>query len=393
MRSRETVYEGRCPGGGALRLNVSGGAIVSVESRPDDERLPWLLPVLVDLQHNGALGHFFTFMEEPDLEIMPAIMNHIRRHGVGRVRLTLITVEPARLEKTLRLLDRFLSADPDAAALFFEFFQEGLFISPADGWRGAHLPGAVINPDYDLFLKLDEASGGRIKAVNVAPEQPGGLDFISRAVADGRTVCLGHACPDTPAIREAAARGASVVTHFGNGSAPMIHRFKNPFWGFLDTPGLRLGLICDGCHLPPEVVGTAYRCKGADGCLPVSDSGGDAGKPPGIYRDGEGRAFEITSERRIVLAGSELMIGAWFQQDRCVEFLVEQLKLDLVEAWRRCSEVPAAAAGIRLPRPEAGEEASFVLARWQDGLVIEQAVHRGVPALKGPSRPSDPGQA
>ena len=108
MTVANRAYEGRLPRDGAVRITVSGGTIAAVEPRPDDPALPWALPVLVDLQHNGALGSFYTFMDEPGLEVLPAIMRHIRRHGVEARRVIaasgnilrarrLIIYEPARL--------------------------------------------------------------------------------------------------------------------------------------------------------------------------------------------------------------------------------------------------------------------------------------------------------
>ncbi len=85
------------------------------------------------------------------------------------------------------------------------------------------------------------------------------------------------------------------------------------------------------------------------------------------------------------------MMGAWFQQDRCVEFLVESVGLTLADAWRQCSEIPAAMMGLKLPKLAPGEEASFVLAHWDKGLVLDQAVHFGQPVLEAPIRPSASG--
>ena len=72
-----------------------------------------------------------------------------------------------------------------------------------------------------------------------------------------------------------------------------------------------------------------------------------------------------------------------------MEFLVRELGMSFTEAWEQCSTIPARMIGERLPGIEAGEEASFVLARWDDGLVIEQSVHLGVPYLKSPIQPTD----
>ncbi len=380
-------YEGRLPNGTAVAVTVVGDRIGTVEAFPAASPLPYLLPVLVDLQQNGAFGTYYHQLAERGPERLREIVDLLRRHGVGRVQLTVPTYEFTKTVANYRLLDQLLNSDPDLATLYFGFFHEGNFMSPQDGWRGAHMQCWIEPPDYDRFRLLDEASGGRIRTVNVAPEEPGGLDFVERAAAAEKVVGLGHCCPDAATVAEAVARGARWVTHFGNGAATQIHRFRNPFWSFLAHPELTLSVICDGFHLPPDVVKAAMACRPVGGCVPISDASPYSGCAAGHYDEYGGHPFEIEPNGFIHLAGSELLHGAWFQQDRCVEWLVQNLGLSLPEAWLRCSEHPAAAAGLALPRPEPGQEASFVLAHWDSGLVIDQAVHCG--RDYGSCRPTD----
>ena len=368
-------------------LEVSGQKISKVTEIPADETLPMLFPPLVDLQQNGALGTYFTNFCNEDPENLNKVADFLRKHGVGRVQLTTTTASINSLKKSLSAIDKKLSAEPELESLFYGIFHEGVFISPRDGWRGAHPAEHILFPDYAMFERLNDASGNRIKTVNVAPEEPGGLAFISKAVSHGFTVAIGHCCPDNKVVKEAVKLGASLVTHFANGAAPNIHRFKNPFWSFLDEPDLKLGLICDGFHLPPEVVGTAFKCKGTENCFVVSDASGYSGYPPGLYERDNNRSFEIRADGLLHLAGQEILMGAWFQLDRGVEFLVKQLNMPLTDAWRQCSEIPAKIAGIKLPVMQAGENADFVLASWDDGLVIEQTVFNGKQYLDSPYRP------
>jgi N-acetylglucosamine-6-phosphate deacetylase len=373
-----------------VSVEVAGTQIVAVETVPERPDVPYLLPVLVDMQQNGAFGIYYHQLAERGVERLQDVADLLRRHGVGRVQLTIPTYDLAKTAANYRLLDRVLAEDKDLATLYFGFFHEGNFMSPQDGWRGAHMRHWIVPPDYDQFRELDDASGGRIRTVNVAPEEPGGLDFVARAAEAGKVVGMGHCCPDAETVAEAVARGARWVTHFGNGAAPQIHRFRNPFWSFMAHPELILSVICDGFHLPPDVVKAAMACREPGGCIPVSDASPYSGSPPGHYDEhGGGHPFDIEPNGFIHLSGSELLHGAWFQQDRCVEWLVQNLGLSLPEAWARCSEQPAAVAGLELPRIEPDQEASFVLAHWDDGLVIDQAVHNGKPYLDSPCRPTD----
>ena len=349
-----------------MEVEVRGSRIHRIHPLSEDRwsgDLPYLLPVLVDLQHNGALGAYYGEIPEMGVTKLRDIAAHLRRRGVGRCLLTLVTQERSELVRVAAFLGQVLGSHRELERLFFGIFHEGVFISPRDGWRGAHAPAWIERPDWDRLREIDDLTGGRIQLVNVAPEEPGGLEFIERAVAAGKKIAL----------------GATMVTHFGNGAASQIHRFENPLWTFLDREELTLGLICDGFHLPGSIVRIAMKCKGREKCLPVSDASGCSGLLPGAYDILGGRRIEITPSGRVHMAATpDILAGGWFQQDRSVEFLVREAGFTFLEAWDQCSRVPARAVGLTLPSMAEGEEASFVLARWDDGLVIEKAVHAGL---------------
>jgi N-acetylglucosamine-6-phosphate deacetylase len=372
------TYTGRLMSGECVRINVADQKITRVESIPQDDSFPYVLPVLVDLQQNGGLGTYYNMLEETGKNKLYDIAALLRRNGIGRCLATLTTHPFDSLMKSAALFDETLNNDRDLEKLFFGFFQEGVFISPQAGWRGSHSPKYILKPDWEKFRELDKQSGNRIKVVNVAPEEPGGLDFVEQAANAGKKVTLGHCCPSTEIIRKAVERGASMVTHFGNGAAPQIHRFKNPFWEMLNNDKLKLGLICDGFHLPPELVELAIKIKGRANCYMVSDATGYSGKAPGIYQVSKDLKIVIEKNGYIHVKDSEILSGAWFQLNRGVEFLVNKLGMTFLEAWEQCSLVPANVIGIKLPQIAEGEEASFVIAGWQDNSVkIKHSVHNG----------------
>ncbi len=371
-----SIYQGITLDGEAVEIRVNGEEIEAVRAIPPVPGLPRLLPVLVDLQQNGALGHAYNNLNGDGRSELRIIAEHLLRNGVGRVLATFTTAEYSRLKTAAATLRKVLDGDPVLNSLFAGIFHEGVFISRDRGWRGGHVPDFILEPDWEKFRQLNRLSGGRVRMVNIAPEEPGALDFIGKAAASGVRVSLGHCKPDSETIHEASRRGASMVTHFGNGAAPEIHRFANPFWGFLDDPALSLGLIGDGFHLPPEIVRTALRCKGPEHCFMVSDANIYSGCKPGLYHRIGGLDCVIEDNGFIHVHGQEILAGAWFQQNRSVEFLVETCRIPFDTAWRLCSVTPAALAGLSLPMLRAGEEASFVIYSYNK---IQRTVFKGVP--------------
>lgn len=355
------IYKGILLSGEAVELTVSGHLIIQSQQIETSADLPRLLPALVDTQHNGALTHAYNNMTENSAGELQEIAGHLKKNCVGRVLATFTTTDYPRLEKAAGALNKILSADPMLGALFTGIFHEGVFISPDKGWRGGHAPEFIMPPDYNRFSRLNESAGGLIKLVNVAPEVDGALDFIEKVSASGIKVALGHCHPNAATIHKAADCGASIITHFANGSAPEIHRFNNPFWGFLDEDRLSPGLVGDGFHLTPEVVRTVVKCKGPENCFMVSDANIYSGCAPGLYHRIGGLDCVIEENGFIHVAGQEILAGAWFQQNKCVKFLTDTCGFDFETAWKMCSVYPARIAGIDLPMLKAGDEATFVV--------------------------------
>ena len=379
-----TFYEGITLDNRAVRITVSGGKISSCSDIPYTADLPRLLPVLADLQQNGALGYAFNQLDGRTAQkALQVIGDHLLVNGVGRVLATLPTAPYDVLQNAAGCIAGVLDSDEKLNTLYAGIFHEGVFISPDFGWRGGHKPEYIRSPEWQIFADFDRASGHRVKMVNVAPEVPGAMEFIRRAADAGIKVAIGHCHPDAATIRQAVKNGAQMVTHFANGAAPEIHRFKNPLWGFLAEEGLALGLVGDGFHLPPEVTQVAIKVKGVENCFMVSDANMFSGCAPGIYQRIGGMDCQIEENGFIHVVGQDILAGAWFQNNRSVEYLVNHCKVDFDTAWRMCSTIPAKLCGITLPELSGGEEASFVLAKFNNGkLQINKTVFCGKEYIK-----------
>jgi N-acetylglucosamine-6-phosphate deacetylase len=285
--------------------------------------------------------------------------------------------------KSLAVFNKAAGADADLARLYAGVFFEGNYMSREFGWRGVHNPDWMRLPAWDEWSRLQEAAGGRIRVFNVDPSLPGALPAIAAARKNGVCTSMGHCGPDAATIRKAVEAGADLVTHFGNGAPPTIHRHRNPFWTWLADPRIRVGLIADGHHLPGDLLITALKAKGQGKAFLVSDAASTSGLPPGVYGGVEVDPNGFTHP----VGERELLAGAWHQVDRCVERLCE-LGWSLADAWRQASDVPAKVMGIPLPKIAAGEPAEFVQSRWTDnGLSLEQVVVMGEEILMEPVHP------
>jgi N-acetylglucosamine-6-phosphate deacetylase len=239
---------------------------------------------------------------------MLKIVRALQRQGVTTFLPTLITASRASLLRSFHNLLATLEND-EVAYSVPGFHLEGPYISPVDGYRGAHSREYVRQPDWDEFMMLNEAAGGKILQVTLAPEVEGAEAFIKKCVRAGIVVSLGHHNGSAEDIRRAVDAGARTVTHLGNGMANLIHRFDNPLWSQLADDRLMCSMILDGFHLRPEMVKVFYRAKGARRIILTSDMTMLAGMPPGDYV-WDGKEVELTEEGIIMLKKENCFAGA-----------------------------------------------------------------------------------
>ena len=265
------------------------------------------IPGLVDLQVNGFNGVDFSGTDLTEEALVDAFRS-ILENGTTAFLPTLVTSPEAVYQRNLALIAK-VGRLPEFQGHIPGIHIEGPFLSPEPGAVGAHNPAWIREPDTELFDRFIDWSEDTIRLLTVAAEREGADDLIRHAVRRGITVSLGHQMAREDDIARAVDAGATAVTHLGNGIPNMIHRHHNAIWAALGNDDLAVMLIADGFHLPPPVLKSMIRAKGAGRCVVVSDTAPLAGMPPGTYEYcGEEVVLEndglLHNVRRNCLAGS-----------------------------------------------------------------------------------------
>src|SRR5262249_34698792 len=152
--------------------------------------------------------------EELTREQIRHVVEVCRRHGIGQLCPTLITGSFEALMHGFCMIREACDEDPHLAQAIVGIHQEGPYISPEDGPRGAHPNPHVRPPSWDEFQRFqDEAAHGMIKMLTLAPETPGALPFIEKVAKTGVIVALGHTAATGAVIRDAIHAGARISTH------------------------------------------------------------------------------------------------------------------------------------------------------------------------------------
>ncbi len=289
-------------------------------------------PAFFDPQVNGYAGIDF---QDPDLtcEALEHAVNEIHRAGCSHFLLTLITSSPELLEERFRRIGGFLDTSPHLSETILGFHLEGPFISNEPGFHGAHPKHHIRSPNLPLFERWQKASGGRIRMVTLAPEWPGSIEFIRSLSSQGVFVSLGHTNASLETLSEAAAAGARLFTHLGNGSPGSIPRHDNIFQRVLATSGLIASLIPDGIHIPPFAFGNMVRALGPGRVVFTTDAMSAAGSPPGEYWIGE-MLVQVGEDRAVRLPDRSGLAGSSLNAVEGFRNVVRFGSLSADGAWR-----------------------------------------------------------
>ncbi|MCR4264552.1 N-acetylglucosamine-6-phosphate deacetylase [Nitratireductor sp. ZSWI3] len=340
----ETVIAGIDPASGrGLAVAVHDGRIVAIEEAACDDGA-FLSPGLVDLQVNGYAG-----IDLNDGRLLADSVSKLSRMlaslGVAAYLPTLITASQEALLDALSAIAAARAADPLCARMIPGVHMEGPAIAHEDGPRGAHPDRHVRPPSLEEFAGWQKASGNLVRLVTLAPEHAGAPDFIRAVTAQGVHVALGHSAATAAEIHAAAAAGADLSTHLGNGVSAQLPRHPNLIWAQLADDRLTATFIADGHHLPADTFKSMLRAKGLDRSVLVSDSVALAGMPAGLYSQAIGGQVEVRADGRIGIAGTSYLAGAGLPLIADIPIAMRMAGLSLPQALRLATANPGAFIG------------------------------------------------
>jgi N-acetylglucosamine-6-phosphate deacetylase len=354
--------------GQLIDVICAGGFIQGIEppgSAPPDRTADWIAPALFDLQINGCDGCSFNSGRLTAADVRH-VVRKCRQHGIGGLCPTLVTASHEDLVHGLTTIRKACAEDPELDRALPAVHVEGPYIALEDGPRGAHPREHVRPPSWDEFRRLQDAAGGRIRLLTLAPETEGALPFIEKLTAGGVVVALGHTAASPSIIQSAVRAGARLSTHLGNGSHALLPRHENYFIEQLAADGLWASMICDGHHLPASLVRCIVRVKSPARLILTCDASPMAGLPPGRYRDW-GQEFEVQAGGKIVVPGTPFLAGSGVFTDFCVGNMTRFADVSLSQAIDMASARPRELLALPPRRLEPGQPAEVILFDWQPG--------------------------
>ena len=242
-------------------VEVDGGRITAVGPGPDDAPDLTLCPGFVDLQVNGIGPVDVAAAAGADWDELD---RRLLAQGVTAWCPTLVTSPLEAYAAPLgRIAEAAARTGPRPAVLGAHL--EGPFIG---GAPGAHRRQHIRPIDATWLGQLPDV----VRLVTLAPELDGAPSAIASLVDRGVTVSLGHSTATYEQAGDAAAAGASLVTHCFNGMGPLHHRQPGLLGAALSDDRLSVSVIADLVHVHPAPLAVVFRAKGPGRVVVVTDA-------------------------------------------------------------------------------------------------------------------------
>ncbi|MGI5897443.1 MAG: N-acetylglucosamine-6-phosphate deacetylase [Oscillospiraceae bacterium] len=301
----------------------------------------YISPGLMDTHIHGGGG---ADVMDATTEAVLQIAETHARHGLTAFLPTTLTASPEQIQNACRSV-RNAMHQPHRGAAILGIHLEGPFI--AMKYKGAQNPAYIQNPSVQAFLSLSDG-GENVRRVSMAPELEGAFDLAAYLKKRGVLVSAAHTDADYAVMRQALDAGFSHVTHCFNAmsgiKSPDYYCRAGVIEAALELDEYQAEVICDGRHMPPEMIRLLVKCKRPDRVMLTSDATRPADMPEGTYELG-GLPVLVT-DGVAMLADRTAFAGSVATADVLLRNAVKNVGIPLPQAVAMLSYNPAKSIGL-----------------------------------------------
>ncbi|GEK33361.1 N-acetylglucosamine-6-phosphate deacetylase [Kurthia sibirica] len=255
-----------------------------------------LFPGFIDMHIHGSAG---VDVMDATQEALHKMSKSLVKEGVTSFLATTMTQKIEAIEATLETIANFENNEDEAQLVGVHV--EGPFISK--NRAGAQPLDYIIAPTGELLSRWQQLSGHLLKEITVAPEVENGFEFVKMAADAGIVVSIGHSDATFEEVEKAVILGASQGTHLYNQMRPFHHREPGVVGASLVLDDIKTEMIVDFIHSHEKSVALAFKCKGPENIILITDAMRAKGVPFGDYDLG-GQMVHVTQ------SGAHLPNGA-----------------------------------------------------------------------------------
>lgn len=300
------------------------------------------IPGYIDTHVHGGNGYD---VGNGTIEAIYGMRDYYQQHGVTMIYPTFMTNELSIIEEGLKSLREAVKTNAPGKAEIAGSHIEGPFLNPQ--YKGCQAEYLIIPLD-DKNIRMFEDYRDVIARATIAPEYGHNADYFPGLVKLGVQVSVGHSYATISQVADAVEKGATSITHLYNAQSQTRKEGPYRIGGVVEAgltfDSLYAEAICDGYHLPNELVRIAYKCKGPDKMLIVSDASLCSGMKSGSIVRTSGVNFYVEdgiamNEARTSFASSTSPM------DKMVRHLIFDTKLPAADVIKMASATPARLMG------------------------------------------------
>ena len=265
----------------------------------------YVSPGFVDVHIHGAGGHDTM---DGTFEAINEISKTICKYGTTSFTPTTMTMSANDILKSMTSIKKAKLEGTDGAIVLGAHL-EGPFISPSA--IGAQNPNFLIAPSFENFKSMTGDAMDSVVSITMAPEVAGAKELASQLTDMGIRCSIGH----TKATYEEAIEGIKCgfchSTHLFNAMTGFTHREPGVVGATFESD-ITTETISDGIHISYPSLRIAYKQKGIDKTLLVTDAMCACGMPDGTYALGGQPVIVKNGAARLengALAGSVLTLN------------------------------------------------------------------------------------
>ena len=333
--------------------------------REIDAKGNYLLAGFIDIHVHGGGGA--DFMDTTPEAFETAVKSHLE-HGTTTLLPTAMTATESDLTEFLNAFKEFKSKS-EYSALTPGVHLEGPYFSGANAKSSGAQPSGLLRlPDEAEMNRLLKVADGDILRWDAAPELEGS-EMFTRKCKENNIICsIAHSAATSEEAQKGIDNGFSHVTHFYNAVTTYRKEGQKVLAGVVEAAYLNenvtVELICDGRHIPRDILRLALKIKGAEKVSAITDGMRIAGTnlqngKLGSLKNGTDVIVDDTVAK---LPDMSSYAGSIATMDRCFRVLVKDYGIDIVTASKMLSKAPSNILGFdNKGSIEIGKDADLVV--------------------------------
>ncbi len=332
---------------------------VSAKQKPFDRELDltglYVSPGFIDLHTHGANGYDFRLSEEA---VVRGSDFHLQ-HGTTTILPTISAAPFAQMRQGVLGVANAMKNNRCKANVLGAHL-EGPYFS--QNQCGAQASDHITAPIAEEYEPLVEELSDAIARWSYAPEEDTDGKFAAYLKDKNILLSAGHTDAKYEHMKRAMENGCKLVTHLYSCTSTITRKNGYRSLGVIESAFLEddlyVEIIADGKHLPPELIRMILKIKGTDRVALVTDSLAIAGTD---LTEGSSPAGDFIVEDGVCkLPDRSAFAGSIATADRLVRVVTQQVGVELCEAVKMITRIPAEILGVNKGVLASGKDADII---------------------------------